>query len=65
MLSPVIGFAIIGFVLVNADVHAKVGGLIWLAIGAVILIGLRLRDGPPSFTSRPRPSQCRWSRGIT
>jgi len=42
MLSPVIGFAIIGFVLVNADVHAKVGGLIWLAIGAVILIGLRL-----------------------
>jgi len=42
VLSPVIGFAIIGFVLVNADVHAKVGGLIWLAIGAVILIGLRL-----------------------
>jgi len=42
VLSPLIGFAIIGFVLVNADVHAKVGGLIWLAIGAVILIGLRL-----------------------
>ncbi|HZJ01113.1 MAG TPA: APC family permease [Gemmatimonadaceae bacterium] len=43
LLSPVIGFAIIAFVLVNADVHAKVGGLVWLAIGAMVLIGLRLR----------------------
>ena len=46
LLSPVIGFAIIAFVLVNADVHAKVGGLVWLAIGAMVLIGLRLRGRP-------------------
>ncbi|HEY8164849.1 MAG TPA: APC family permease [Gemmatimonadaceae bacterium] len=43
LLSPVIGFAIIAFVLVNADVHAKVGGLAWLTIGAIVLVGLRLR----------------------
>jgi amino acid transporter len=41
-VSPVIGFVIIGFVLANADVHAKIGGLAWLAIGVVILAGLRL-----------------------
>jgi hypothetical protein len=42
LLSPVIGFGIIAFVLANADIHAKVGGITWLAIGVVILIGLRL-----------------------
>jgi len=42
LLSPVIGFGIIAFVLVNADVHAKVGGLTWLAIGVIVLGGLRL-----------------------
>jgi amino acid transporter len=42
LLSPAIGFGVILFVLVNADVNAKVGGLAWLAIGAVIAIGLRL-----------------------
>jgi len=35
---PVLGFAIIGFVLWNADPLAKIGGLIWLAVGAVVLI---------------------------
>jgi amino acid transporter len=43
LLSPVIGFGIIAFVLVNADVHAKVGGLAWLAIGTIVLVGLRLK----------------------
>jgi amino acid transporter len=42
LVSPLIGFAIIAYVLINADVHAKVGGLIWLGIGVVILIGLQL-----------------------
>ena len=42
LVSPVIGFVIIAFVLLNADVHAKVGGLAWLAIGAIVLVGLRL-----------------------
>jgi amino acid transporter len=42
LLSPILGFVIIAFVLVNADVHAKIGGAVWLAIGVVILIGLRI-----------------------
>ena len=42
LLSPVLGFAIIAYVLFNADVHAKVGGTTWLAIGIVILVGLRM-----------------------
>jgi hypothetical protein len=42
LVSPVLGFVIIGYVLFNADVHAKVGGLTWLAIGIAILVGLRM-----------------------
>jgi amino acid transporter len=42
LLSPVIGFAVIAFVLLNADANAKVGGLAWLAIGVAIAIALRL-----------------------
>jgi len=42
LLSPFIGFAIIAYVLVNADIHAKVGGLAWLAIGVIVLMGLRM-----------------------
>jgi amino acid transporter len=35
---PLIGFVIIGYVLVNADIHAKIGGLVWLALGAGVLV---------------------------
>jgi amino acid transporter len=34
---PVLGFAIIGFVLWNADRLAKIGGILWLVIGALVL----------------------------
>jgi len=36
-ISPVIGFAVIGYVLWNADTAAKIGGVIWLVIGAGVL----------------------------
>ncbi len=42
LVSPSIGFIVIGFVLMNADAHAKIGGLAWLGIGVAIVIGLRL-----------------------
>jgi amino acid transporter len=41
--SPLIGAAIVAYVLWNADVHAKLGGLAWLAAGVALLIVLRLR----------------------
>ncbi|MFC6882022.1 MULTISPECIES: APC family permease [Actinomadura] len=38
ILAPALGFLIIGSVLVNADTRAKIGGLAWLAVGAVVLV---------------------------
>ena len=49
LVSPLVGFGIIGFVLANADANAKVGGLTWLAIGALILIELRLAGRSPEL----------------
>ena len=37
-VSPVLGFLIIGFVLWNADASAKIGGVIWLGVGALVLL---------------------------
>ena len=47
LISPILGFAIVAYVLVNAQTNAKVAGLIWLGVGAVILIVIRLRGGRP------------------
>ncbi len=40
-VAPVLGFLIIGFVLWNADSLAKIGGLVWLVIGAGVLLYYR------------------------
>ena len=37
-IVPIIGFAIIGFVLWNAEPAAKIGGISWLIIGIAVLI---------------------------
>lgn len=33
---PVIGFAIIGYVLLNAETQAKIAGLVWIGVGALV-----------------------------
>jgi len=38
LVVPVIGFVIVGYVLWNAGTPAKIGGLIWLGVGIVLLI---------------------------
>ena len=43
---PVIGFVIIGYVLLNADLDAKIGGLIWLAVGLVVIVVRKLTRRP-------------------
>lgn len=43
LVSPVLGFAVIAYVLWNADANAKIGGLVWLAIGVVVLLYYRAR----------------------
>ena len=37
-VSPILGFLIIGYVLWNAEPAAKIGGVIWLALGILVLI---------------------------
>jgi preprotein translocase subunit Sss1 len=43
LVVPTLGFLIIGYVLFNADSLAKIGGIVWLAIGAVVFIVNKLR----------------------
>jgi amino acid transporter len=42
LVAPALGFVIIGYVLLNADTRAKVGGIIWLVVGAALLVFYRL-----------------------
>lgn len=42
LISPVLGFAVIGYIVWNMDDKAKILGLSWMAVGAVWLIGLKL-----------------------
>lgn len=46
LVSPVIGFLIIGFVLWNAEVNAKIAGGAWLLAGLVLFVTLRLLRRP-------------------
>ncbi|WIE60552.1 APC family permease [Curtobacterium sp. MCLR17_032] len=41
LVVPLIGFLIIGYVLLNAAVEAKVGGIIWLIVGAGVFLYYR------------------------
>jgi amino acid transporter len=36
LVVPVLGFVIIAYVLINADSLAKIGGVVWLILGAVV-----------------------------
>jgi amino acid transporter len=47
LLSPIIGFAIVAYVLVNAQTNAKIAGLAWLGVGVIMLIVIKLRGGRP------------------
>ncbi len=38
LVVPLVGFVIISYVLWNADPDAKIGGLVWLAIGVAVII---------------------------
>jgi len=42
LVMPACGLVIIGYVLWNADIHAQVGGGVWLLIGCAVLLVLRL-----------------------
>ena len=41
LVVPLIGIVIVGYVLLNMAPEAKIAGLVWLAIGALALVGLK------------------------
>ncbi|MFE2727590.1 APC family permease [Kitasatospora sp. NPDC059327] len=40
LVAPVLGFAILAYVVVNADIAAQRLGFLWLAVGIAVLVGL-------------------------
>ena len=41
LVVPVVGFLVIGYVLLNADAAAKIGGIVWLVIGLGVYLYYR------------------------
>ena len=41
-MAPLIGFVIIGYVLINAQVDAKIAGAAWMVAGLALFVGLKL-----------------------
>jgi hypothetical protein len=50
LVSPVLGFTILLYVVINAKVAAQVLGFVWLGIGALILATLYLTGRPPTLS---------------
>lgn len=51
LVVPVLGFVIIAYVLFNADVLAKIGGLVWLVLGAIVFgVNVVRGRGVPKFS---------------
>jgi amino acid transporter len=49
LVAPVLGFAILGYVVINAKVAAQKLGFVWLGIGVVVLIGLLAAHRRPAL----------------
>lgn len=55
LVVPTLGFLIIGYVLFNADSLAKIGGIVWLVIGAVAFLVNKLRGrAVPALGEEPQ-----------
>ncbi|MEU4533166.1 APC family permease [Micromonospora ureilytica] len=50
LLMPAVGFAILAFVVVNANIAAQRLGLAWLALGLVVLVGLYATGRRPALS---------------
>lgn len=62
LVAPALGFVIIAYVLINADSLAKIGGIVWLAIGAVVYVVNRMRGvnaGPSADHAADSPAPTR------
>jgi amino acid transporter len=53
LLMPAAGFAILAYVVINADVAAQRLGFVWIGIGFVVLIGLYAAGRRPKLSGMP------------
>ncbi len=49
LICPLLGFAIIGYVLLNTQTNAKIVGVAWLGVGAIVLLVIKFRGGRPGL----------------
>ncbi|MFI5530220.1 APC family permease [Kitasatospora sp. NPDC051853] len=50
LIAPALGFAILAYVIVNADIVAQRLGFVWLLIGAIVLVGLMATGRRPRLS---------------
>ncbi|GAA1218647.1 APC family permease [Kitasatospora nipponensis] len=55
LVAPVLGFAILAYVVVNANVAAQRLGFVWLAVGVVVLTGLIATGRRPRLAAVAAP----------
>ncbi len=55
VVSPVLGFLIIGYVIISANVAAQRIGLLWLALGGVVLVAFYATGRPPRLGALDAP----------
>jgi len=48
LVVPAVGFAIVGYVLVNAQANAKIAGLCWMAVGLAVVLALKAAGRSPA-----------------
>ncbi|MFJ5885113.1 APC family permease [Kitasatospora cineracea] len=56
LIAPVIGFAILAYVVVNANIAAQRLGFVWLLVGAVVLTGLIVTGRTPKLSVAEAPT---------
>ncbi|MYW02221.1 APC family permease [Streptomyces sp. SID3343] len=54
LIAPTLGFAILAYVVINADVAAQRLGFVWLGIGVALLIGLAVSGRRPQLSAIDR-----------
>ena len=56
VVCPTLGFAILLYVVINADVAAQTLGFVWLAIGAAVLVFLVATGRRPNLALEAEPA---------
>jgi hypothetical protein len=52
LIAPLLGFAIIGYVLLNTQTNAKIVGVAWLGVGVIVLLVIKARGGDAGLLAK-------------